>query len=90
MSALKKRSLVAFLLVITGPILAMGLASKFGEIAGVVYAAFAMGIGWMIAIRLRCPHCGVRLADSFPYKGGGGVLLWVTKGKCPKCKTPFE
>lgn len=45
----------------------------------------ALAAGFFMAVRIQCSHCGSRLADSYPFKGGAGVLLWTVNEKCPKC-----
>ena len=49
---------------------------------------FSILVGFWLAVRIRCPHCGVALAKSFPFKGGV-VLLWAVRERCPKCHKPL-
>ena len=40
-----------------------------------VLPALAIILGFFIAARIKCSHCGARLVESYPFKGGGAILL---------------
>ena len=50
-----------------------------------ILPAFAIAGGFILALRIRCSHCGAILATRFPYKGGGAILLWAVPAHCPEC-----
>ena len=89
----KHRSLVAFLIMCGSIAAAIGLsqvpAVASSLLPGVLAAGGIIGAFW-IAVRIKCPHCGVTLSSTFPYMGGGTVLLWAVNERCRKCHQPLN
>jgi len=89
----KQRSFLAFL-VMSGSIAAAVALSQIPYVAhSFVPGALALGgivVGFWIAVRIKCPTCGVTLASSFPYMGGGTILLWAVSERCRKCQQPLN
>jgi hypothetical protein len=55
----------------------------FGDGAGFVVFAVALGIPSWLTVQLRCPTCNTRLAKMF---GAGSLfLLFLAKEKCRNC-----
>ena len=52
-------------------------------LAGAIAGALLFGLGFLIAIRVPCAHCGRRLSSMFP--GGSILLLWAAKQRCKGC-----
>jgi len=85
-SPARRDSLVAFLLVFSGLFIAWFLARYLeDDLIGGAVGGLSIVVGFWIALRLRCPRCETRLSKYFPYWGGGGILLWMVRSKCPNC-----
>src|SRR5688572_14806012 len=83
----KQMSLLAFAVVVLsvaiGALLALVPPFSWSQFLWVL-PGLALVAGFLIALRIRCPGCGAILSRSFPYKGGGAILLWVARERCPK------
>ena len=89
----KQRSLLAFLLM-CGLSAAAIAVSQIPAVAGSLIpgllAAAGVIAGFWIAVRIRCSSCGVTLSTTFPYMGGGAILLWAVNEHCRKCGQPLR
>ena len=84
--SLRQLSFFAFVLVISSPIVAW-LIDRYisGELA-MLYGGGAIIGGLWIGIRMRCVVCKKRVSARFPYRGGGAILAWLVRTKCPHCE----
>lgn len=84
----KQRSLFAFLLM-CGLIAAAIAVNQIPAMANSpvpgLLAVAGIVAGFWIAVRIRCSNCGVTLSTTFPYMGGGAILLWAVNEHCRKC-----
>jgi uncharacterized membrane protein len=49
-----------------------------------------LGPAFLVAVRLRCAACHVRIHSNFGrFTGGGMLLLWAVKETCPHCGRPL-
>jgi len=55
----------------------------FGKEISLLLTLFFVSIGFMLAVRLRCPNCNFRLSKKFPV--GALILLFFAKDSCPQC-----
>jgi hypothetical protein len=87
----KKQSLLALLVLLAAiplsALLAHILPPQWSTLAGL--PLLLVGVGFWVAVRIRCPHCGARVV--MPWVNPGAlVLLWAARESCPKCRGPLE
>lgn len=80
---LKKRSASIFMGLILLMMFDAILFLYSGQIIGGIFFAIALGLPFAFIMKLKCPTCGVRLADTF--NPGSLLLLFLAKEKCKKC-----
>ena len=89
----KQRSLLAFLLMcslIAAAIAVSQIPAIAGSLVSGLLAVAGIVAGFWIAVRIRCSNCGVTLSTTFPYMGGGAILLWAVNEQCRKCGQPLR
>ena len=87
MTTAKRTALFGLLSVTAGGIvLGVGFSQGLDESSGIVVSivdALLFGIGFLVAVRVRCSACGRRLSQMFP--AGSLLLLWAAKQRCRGC-----
>ena len=88
MTIAKRKSVLASLLLVVGAIL-LGVVPDMTfpfDIAVGVAGALAFGVAFLVAARLKCDECGVRISSRFPFRNPGILLiLWAAKDRCRNC-----